>query len=140
MENLNKNAKTKELREDLTKDILPRLAKKYMSAIGKVEKVEGEYEITFAEGYTIFNQKTRRARNIPGIMWYSRIASEEKAEGGFNFEKWAKYFKENKVVWDGKNIPDYIETEDQVRARTTKTEKKAEKKAEDRQPKQKETK
>lgn len=103
------NAKT-----DVTKDILPRLAKKYAEAIAKVEKEGSVYEITFAEGYTIFGQKTRKAKNIPGIMWYSRIATEEKEEGKFDIEKWRKYFTENKVVWDGKNIPEYILTQEQL--------------------------
>ncbi len=103
------NAKT-----DVTKDILPRLAKKYAEAIAKVEKEGSVYEITFNEGYTIFGQKTRKAKNIPGIMWYSRIATEEKEEGKFDIEKWRKYFTENKVVWDGKNIPEYILTQEQI--------------------------
>ncbi len=125
MENLNadaKSVKTKEVKiEDVTKDVLPRLAKKYVNAIGKVMKQGSVYTITFAEGYTIFGQKERKARNIPGIMWYSRIATEEKEEGKFDMAKWEKYFKENKVVWDGQNIPEYIETEEQVKARTEKS-------------------
>lgn len=115
MKELNKqNAETKE-RIDVTEEILPRLAKRYMGAIGKVEKEGGVYIITFAKGYTIFGQTTRKAKNIPGIMWYSRIATEEKEEGKFDFEKWKTYFTENKIVWDGKNIPEYILTEEQVK-------------------------
>lgn len=111
MEKTNKeNAKI-----DLTKEVLPRLAKKYMNAIAKVEKEGSVYTITFSKGYTIFGQTTRKAKNIPGIMWYSRIATEEKEEGKFDFEKWKKFFTENKIVWDGKNIPEYILTEEQVK-------------------------
>ena len=61
-----------------------------------------------------FGQKTRKAKNIAGIMWYSRIATEEKEEGKFNFEKWKKNFNDNKIVWDGKNIPEYILTQEQI--------------------------
>lgn len=121
MENLNQNAesvKTKEVEvKDVTKEVLPRLAKKYAAAIAKVMKEGSTYTITFAEGYTIFGQTERKCKNIPGIMWYSRIATEEKEEGKFDMAKWTKYFTENKVVWDGKTIPEYIETEDQVKAR-----------------------
>lgn len=116
----NKAFTNEENKKNVTKDVLPRLAKKYMDSISRVTKEGSVYEITFAEGYTIFNQKTRRARNIPGIMWYSRIASEEKAEGKFNFEKWATYFTENKVVWNGKDIPEFIETKEQIKARKEK--------------------
>lgn len=124
MENLNtdaKSVKTKEVEvKDVTKEVLPRLAKKYAAAIAKVIKEGSVYTITFAEGFTIFGQTERKAKNIPGIMWYSRIATEEKEEGKFDMAKWSKYFTENKVVWDGKNIPEYIETEDQVKARQEK--------------------
>ena len=109
-----------ETTKNVTKDILPRISKKYMDSISKVTKEGSVYEITFAEGYTIFGQKTRKCRNIPGIMWYSKIATEEKEEGKFNFEKWKNYFIENKVVWDGKNIPEYIETKQQIKARKEK--------------------
>ena len=142
MENLNKNAnQTKEVKEvktkevkpvNVTNEIMPRLAKKYANAIAKVMKVGSEYVITFAEGYTIFGQTERKAKNIPGIMWYSRIATEEKEEGKFDMTKWTKYFNENKVVWDGKNIPEYILTQEQIdgkakKAKEPKTETKASK-------------
>ena len=99
---------------DVTKEILPRLAKKYMGSIAKVTKDGSIYEITFAEGYTIFGQTKRKAKNVYGIMWYSRIATEEKEEGKFDFEKWEKNFNENKIVWDGKNIPEFILTQKQI--------------------------
>lgn len=106
---------TKELEKvDVTKKIIPRLAKKYVNAIEKITKDGSIYEITFAEGYTIFSQTTRKAKDVFGIMWYSRIATEEKEEGKFDIEKWKKYFTENKVVWDGKNIPEYILTQEQI--------------------------
>lgn len=130
MENLNKNAnQTKEVKEvktkevkpvNVTNEIMPRLAKKYANAIAKVMKVGSEYVITFTEGYTIFGQTERKAKNIPGIMWYSRIATEEKEEGKFDMAKWTKYFNENKVVWDGKNIPEYILTQEQIDGKTKK--------------------
>ena len=100
---------------DVTNIILPRLAKKYINSISKITKANNEYIITFADGYTIFNQTTRKAKNIFGIMWYSRIATEEKEEGKFDFEKWKRNFEENHIVWDGKNIPEYILTEKQVK-------------------------
>lgn len=106
---------TKELeKRDVTKEVLPRLAKKYVNAIHKVTKDGSIYEITFEEEYTIFGQKTRKAKNISSIMWYSRIATEEKEEGKFDFEKWKKFFTESKIVWDGKNIPEYILTQEQI--------------------------
>lgn len=105
-----------EKRIDVTKETLPKVTKRYRGAIKKVEKVGSEYEITFAEGYTIFNQTMRKSKNISGILWYSRIATEEKQEGKFDFEKWKKNFDENKIVWDGKNIPEYILTQKQIDA------------------------
>ena len=129
MEKSNVNAKeTKEVTMvDVTKEVLPRLAKKYVNAIAKVIKTGSEYEITFANGYTIFGQTSRKVKNIPGIMWYSRIATEEKEAGKCDMEMWTKFFNENKIVWDGKNVPEYILTQEQIDGK--KKEPKADKKA-----------
>jgi len=123
MENLKENAKI----VDITKEMLPRLAKKYAEAVAKVEDDGKEYIITFAEGYSAFGQKTRKAKNIPGVMWYSKVATEEKADGKLDMEKWSTYFKENNVVWDGKNIPEYILTKEQIEKANTKKAEKTEK-------------
>lgn len=137
MEKLNKTTNETKEKVNVTEEIMPRLAKRYAGAISKVEKEGGVYTITFTKGYTIFGETTRKAKNIPGIMWYSRIATEEKEEGKFDFEKWKKFFTENKIVWDGKNIPEYILTAEQIKKEA---EPKAENKKEPKAENKKETK
>ena len=52
-----------ELKVNVTKDIIPRLAKKYMNSISRVTKNGSIYEITFAEGYTIFGIWTENKKS-----------------------------------------------------------------------------
>ena len=49
-------------------------------------------------------------------MWYSRIAKEEKEEKeekeqNKKVEDYIKEFKENGIIFDGKTIPEFIDTE-----------------------------
>lgn len=98
--------------EEVTQYILPRLSKKYVDSIDKIIKEGSTYTIFFKEGYTAFNQKSRRCKDVPGIMWYSKIATLEK-QNGYNFEEYKKFLDKNKIIWDGKNIPEYIWTKSQ---------------------------
>ncbi len=97
---------------DVTNDVKGKCyskAKGYENAIEKVEKAEGIYFITFAKGYTAFGEKSRKARKLTEVKWYSRIATEEK-ESGFNLTETLKNFKENGILFDGKTIPEFIDT------------------------------
>lgn len=49
-------------------------------------------------------------------MWYSRIAKEEK-EQNKKVEDYIKEFKENGIIFDGKTIPEFIDTEKSLKAR-----------------------
>lgn len=125
MENLTKNAvSTKEMKQvkDVTKEVKERLVNKthhYEDSISKITKSGSIYEITFTDGYTAFGQKTRKARRMPEIQWYSRIATEEK-EKGFNLEAQLKEFKDNGIAFDGKTIPEFIDTIEDVKAQEAK--------------------
>ena len=114
---------TKELeRVDVTKEMKEKCFKKtkgYESTIGKVEKEGNLYYITFAEGYTAFCQKQRKARRLTEVMWYTKVATEEK-ELNKKLEDYIKEFKENKIAFDGKTIPEFIDTIEDVKARKAK--------------------
>ena len=104
---------------DVTKEMKNKCFKKtkgYENTIGKVEKEGTIYYITFAEGYTAFGQKERKARKVTEVMWYSKIATEEK-EKGFNLESTIKEFKDNGIIFDGKTIPEFIDTEKSLKTR-----------------------
>ena len=98
--------------EDITKYVLPRLSKKYVASIKKVIKDGRSYIIIFNEDYTVFQQSSRKCKDIFGVMWYSKMATEEKQKG-YSFEYWKKWLDKEKIVWDGKNIPEYLWTKEQ---------------------------
>lgn len=112
MENLKENAnKTKEM-VDVTKERIVGVAKKYQDGVAKIVDDGKVYIVTMAEGYTCFGQKERKARSIPEIGFIARCATEEK--NGKTLDDWRKEFKENKIAFDGKNIPEYIDTIEKV--------------------------
>lgn len=104
----------KSIGEDVTNYIIPSLSKKYSNTIQKVIKEGSTYTIYFANGYTAVNQKSRKCKDIPGIKWYSKIAYTEK-EKGYNEKEWTEWLNKNKIIWDGKNIPEYFWTEEQYK-------------------------
>lgn len=107
---------------DVTKEMKERCFRKikgYENTLGKVEKEGSIYYITFAEGYTAFGQKERKARKITEVLWYSKIAMEEK-EQNKKLEDYLKEFKENGIAFDGKTIPEFIDTIKDVKARKEK--------------------
>ncbi len=122
MKELNeKNAITK---EDVTQEMVDRCYSKvkgYEKSIKSVIKEGKEYVITFNEGYTAFLSKTRKARTIGEVVWLSKIATEEK-EKGYDLAHYIEEFKQNKIAFDGKTIPEYIDTIEQVEKRKAKEE------------------
>ncbi len=105
---------TKELeRIDVTEEMKEKCYKKtkgYEETIGKVEKEGNLYYITFSKDYTAFGQKERKARKVTEVLWYSKIAKEEK-EQNKTITDYIKEFKENGIAFDGKTIPEFIDTE-----------------------------
>ena len=113
---------TEEKRVDVTKEMKEKCYKKvkgYEDTLGKLEKEGSMYYITFAEGYTAFCQKERKARKVTEVMWYSKIAKEEK-EQNKKLDDYIKEFKENGIAFDGKSIPEFIDTIKDVKARKEK--------------------
>lgn len=114
MKELNeKNAITK---EDVTQEMVDRCFSKvkgYEKSIKKVIKEGKEYVITFNEGYTAFLSNVRKARTIGEVVWLSRIATDEKANG-YDLKHYIEEFKQNNIAFDGKTIPEYIDTIEQV--------------------------
>lgn len=98
--------------EDVTDYVLPSISKKYLSSIHKVIKEGSTYTIFFNEGYTALGQKSRKCKDIPGIKWYSKISTVEK-EKGYNEAEWKKWLNDNKIIWDGKTIPEFFWTQEQ---------------------------
>lgn len=107
-----KTNETKITKEDVTVYVIPQIAKKYLPAISKVLKEGTTYEVIFTEGYTMVGQKSRKCKDVPGIKWLSKMATIEKANG-FDKEYWLKWLKDNKIVFDGTNIPEYFWTKEQ---------------------------
>ena len=113
-------ALTKDIeREDVTKEMKEKCFRKtkgYENTLEKVEKEGNLYYITFAEGYTAFLQKERIARKVTEVIWYSKIAKEEKDQNK-KLEDYINEFKANKILFDGKTTPEFIDTEKSLKAR-----------------------
>lgn len=84
-------------------------SKHYEKSIKKVTKEGTIYVIEFAEGYSAFTEKTRKARRIGELQWYSKIATEEK-NNGYDLKHYIEEFKQNNIVFNGKDIPEFIDT------------------------------
>lgn len=108
---------------DVTEEMKKRCYKKtkgYEDTIEKVEKKGSYYFITFSKDYTAFCEKERIARSVSEVQWFSRIAKEEK-ELNKTLNDYIKEFKENGIIFDGKTIPEFIDTEKSLKARQRKT-------------------
>ena len=118
-----KNAnKTKEVKvevKDVTKDVIDRVGKSYQPAIKKITQEGRIYTVELNDGYTCYNEKSRKARRVPEIGFIARIATEQKGDNK-KVEDYLKEFKENGIWSDGKTIPEYIDTIEDVKAREEK--------------------
>lgn len=104
---------------DVTKEMKEKCFRKtkgYENTLGKVEKQGNLYFITFAEGYTAFCQKQRKARKVTEVIWYSKIAKEEKDQNK-KLDDYIEEFKKNGILFDGKTIPEFIDTKESLKAR-----------------------
>ena len=124
MEKLNtKNAKveTKEKVEvkEVTKEIIDRVGKSYQGAIKKITQEGRIYTVELNDGYTCYNEKSRKARRVPEIGFIARVATEQKDTKKTN-EEYLKEFKENGIWFEGNKIPEYIDTVEDVKARQEK--------------------
>lgn len=129
MKELNVNAKIEFKMEgatDVTIDVLPRIGKSYQNAIKKIMQNGRLYQVELTDGYTAFGENTRLARRVPEIGYIARIATEEK-ESGKKLEDYIKEFKANGIAFDGKSIPQFIDTIEDVKAREEKEANKTEK-------------
>ena len=124
MEKLNKeNAKTKETKveiREVTKEVIDRVGKTYQQAIKKITQEGRIYTVELNDGFTCYNEKSRKARRVPEIGFIARVATEQKDEKKTN-EEYLKEFKANGIWSDGKNIPEFIDTIEDVKARNEKT-------------------
>ena len=50
----------------------------------------------------------RYARRISEVMWYSRVATEEKEQHKTYYD-YIVGFKQNHIIFDGKHIPIFID-------------------------------
>lgn len=120
MKELNENANV--TKEDVTQEMMDRCYSKvkgYEKSIKSVIKEGKEYIITFNEGYTAFLSNTRKARTIGEVIWLTRIATDEK-ENKYDLQHYIEEFKQNNIAFDGKTIPEYIDTVEQVEKRKAK--------------------
>ena len=118
-----KNAnKTKEVKvevKEVTKEIIDRIGKSYQGAIKKITQEGRIYTVELNDGYTCYNEKSRKARRVPEIGFIARIATEQKGNEKSN-EEYLKEFKANGIWSDGKSIPEFIDTVEDVKAREEK--------------------
>ena len=123
MEKLNtKNANTKEVKvevKDVTKEVIDRVGKSYQPAIKKITQEGRIYTVELNDGYTVYNETVRKARRVPEIGFIARVATEQKDNKKTN-EEYLKEFKANGIWSDGKNIPEFIDTVEDVKAREEK--------------------
>lgn len=122
MKELNKqNAKTNEKVEvkEVTKDLIDRIGKSYQGAIKTITQEGRIYTVELNDGYTCYNEKSRKARRVPEIGFIARVATEQKGNEKAN-EEYLKEFKANGIWSDGKNIPEFIDTIEDVKAREAK--------------------
>jgi hypothetical protein len=94
--------------EDVTNDIKLACRIKYRDSIKKVLKQGKLYKIFFCFSYTAFGEEIRFARSKSEVMWYSRIATEEK-ELGKTYEDYIQEFIRNNIDFDGIHIPPFID-------------------------------
>lgn len=106
--------------EDVTELMKGKCADKYKYSIKKVLKYSKLYKIYFCFGYTAFGEEYRYARKIEEIKWYSRIATEER-ENKYGLEYYIEEFKRNEIYFDGKNIPIFIDTIEDVQKKLNKS-------------------
>ena len=109
--------------KDVTSEVLPRVGKSYQETIKRVMQNGKMYLVELTNGYTAFGEKTRLARRIPEVGFIARIAKEEK-EHNKTINDYIKEFTENGIYFDGKTIPEFIDTiEDGEKANEKKAEK-----------------
>lgn len=116
-------------KEDVTQEMVDRCFSKvkgYEKSIKSVIKEGKIYTITFNQGYTAFLSNVRKARTIGEVVWLSKIATDEKANG-YDLAHYIAEFKQNKIAFDGKTIPEFIDTVEQVEKRKAKAEAEAKK-------------
>lgn len=97
-----------------------RKTKGYEDTIEKVEKKGSYYFVTFSKDYTAFGEKERIARSVTEVQWFSKIAKEEK-ELNKTLKDYIEEFKQNGIIFDGKTIPKFIDTEKSLKARQRKS-------------------
>ena len=100
--------------EDITEFIKNKIPQKYKYSIKKVLKYKKLYKIYFCFGYKAFLSDVRYARHLGEVQWLSKIATEER-EYGYTLEHYVEEFKRNNINFDGKNIPIFIDTIEQIK-------------------------
>lgn len=108
--------------EDFTQYVLTRIPKSHIETIKKVYKNGRNYTIIFNDGFTAFQQSSRKCKDVFGVMWYAKIATEEKQKG-FSFDYWKNWLNKEKIVWDGQHIPEYLWTKEQYKKYNVKEDK-----------------
>lgn len=117
-----KNAKTKEVKvevKDVTKEVIDRVGKSYQAAIKKITQEGRIYTVELNDGYTCYTEKVRKARRVPEIGFIARVATEQKDEKK-TVEEYLKEFKANGIWSDGKTIPEFIDTVEDVKTKQEK--------------------
>ena len=100
--------------------------KKNSERVKRVMQNGKMYLVELTNGYTAFGEKTRLARRIPEVGFIARIAKEEK-EHNKTINDYIKEFTENGIYFDGKTIPQFIDTIEDVEKANEKKAEKAEK-------------
>lgn len=107
--------------EDVTEFMKIRYDEKWKYSVKKVLKYKKLYKVYFCFGYTAFGEEYRYAENIAGVKWYSKVATLERENG---LEYWIKWLNNSHIVWDGKTIPRFIYTAEQVQKKMKRLNKK----------------
>lgn len=111
MEKLNevKKVETKEEKVDVTENMIRVVTKKNRPFVKSIISDGKIYIVNLTKGNTAFLENSRKARTQGEINW---IANEARicAEKPKTLEDYVKEFKANNIDFDGKTIPEYINT------------------------------
>lgn len=99
--------------KDVTTEVLPKVSKRYRETVKRIMQNGKLYLVELADGYTAFCEKSRLARRIPEVGFIARIAKEEK-EQNKTTNDYIQEFVANGIYFDGKTIPQFIDTIEDV--------------------------
>lgn len=106
--------------KDVTEEKLSSIGKRVRNAVSKIYDDGKVYKVVFAKGYTQYGKEYRYARRNSEIGFVCMGATEEKEaiekKEPRDMEYYMKAFKKAGIHTNGKDIPTYIDLEEDYKA------------------------